>query len=81
LHLPYRLVNYRTPFEVVSWNGAHCYITAERSEDVLVFCPEMTAGRRRIIRKSDPGLVRSGAIETNLFSRFSQSASRPGLSR
>jgi hypothetical protein len=76
LHFPYRLMNYRTAFESVRWQGGQCYVTGERADAMLLFCPELPRGRRtRVVRADDPEVVHLGLTETNLFNRFATSRS------
>jgi hypothetical protein len=71
LHAPYRLVNYRTTYEVVQWRDTRCFVTGASAEALLLFCPEQAERRTRVVGRDDPGLVRLRETETNLFNRFS----------
>lgn len=69
LHSPYRLFYY-SDLDTVNWRGAHCYILGERSDDYLVFCPELQTPRSRTVKKSAPDLERVGTKE-NIFGHVS----------
>lgn len=69
LDFPYRLL-YHSVFEAVTWRGEHCYILGERSDELLVFCPDMQPPRNRTVSAGAAGLERVGARE-NIFVRFS----------
>ena len=76
LHHPYRLMNFRTTYEVVGWNGTDCYLIGRRPLDLLLFCPDLPS-RRNQIKVSDPTLVRTGRTETNLFNWAVKKANAP----
>ncbi len=65
----YRLF-FQARFEMARWNGADCYVNAERAEEVLLFCPDLTP-RNRIVRNGDGAVERSGTRE-NVFTTFSR---------
>jgi hypothetical protein len=64
LHFPYRMMYYNDVFEAVSWDGRRCYIVGERSDQELLFCPDLQPPRNRIVRKSDPARVPLGITES-----------------
>lgn len=76
LHHPYRLMNFRTTYEVVGWNSTECYLIGRRPLDLLLFCPDLPA-RRNQVNMSDPTLVRTGRTETNLFNWAVKRANAP----
>lgn len=76
LHFPYRVLYFNRVFDAASWNGAHCYIIGERSDDLLVFCPEAEPPRTRTITKGDGALQRLGVRES-IFTRFGGSGPDP----
>jgi serine/threonine protein kinase len=61
--LPYRLVRDRLQ-ERVAYNGARCYMAGERADAYLLFCPELSAPRSRIVSRTDAGLTRTGIRES-----------------
>ena len=71
---PYRLVSYRQQYEVALWNSERCFIIGERPDVLLLFCPELPAPRNRRVKRDDPGITRTGMIESDLFSYFSKTA-------
>jgi hypothetical protein len=77
-HFPLRHVTFNDVFEAVAWNDARCYVIGERSDDLLLFCPEIDLPRNRIVRKTDDTVVRLGLTE-NIFTRFGPSRGRAGV--
>jgi hypothetical protein len=71
LYFPYRLL-LKNEFEAVTWNGTECYLLGERSEDALLFCPDLAPPRSRVVRKSG-NLQRLGRVES-IFTKFSPGA-------
>jgi hypothetical protein len=67
LEFPYRVLR-DTKFDAVTLSGADCYKLAERSDEALVFCPDMPAPRTRIVKKT-VGLEPAGRHES-IFTRF-----------
>ena len=67
LHLPYRMLYFNKQFEVVDWNGSYCYSVGERSDESLLFCPDIGVPRLRTVK--DDTISRLG-IRESLFSRF-----------
>jgi hypothetical protein len=74
LDFPFRLINRWNQFDAVRWQGNDCYMLGERGEDALLFCPTLQPSRRRIVRKDDKSLERTGVRE-NVFTRFAENAS------
>jgi len=62
---PYRTFSYRD-FERVEVNGIACYVTGETADELLVLCPGQQPPRNRAVRRSDPGVHRTGVHE-NVF--------------
>lgn len=69
LQLPYRLLRHNE-FETAKWDGKQCYITGERTEDLLLFCPELQPPRNRIVQKKTKTVERL-RLRENIFTRFS----------
>jgi serine/threonine protein kinase len=69
LHFPYRMLYFNKSFEAVTWNTNYCYAIGERGNDVLLFCPELSPPRNRVVKKGDSGLTWLGVRES-LFSRY-----------
>jgi hypothetical protein len=66
LVLPYRLLRHNQ-FEKATWKGESCYITGERGDDVLLFCPGVLPVRNVEAPRAD--VVRQGNHE-GIFTRF-----------
>jgi hypothetical protein len=66
LHAPYRMLYFNNGFEAVTWNDRRCFNVGERSSQLLLFCPEQTPPRTRIVSKDDPALQPLG-IRQSLF--------------
>jgi hypothetical protein len=62
---PYRLVH-DTNRERGAFDGQRCYIVAENGSRSLLFFPDITPPRNRIVAASDPALRRTG-IEESIF--------------
>ena len=69
LHFPYRLLYFNNRFNAVSWNSERCYVTGDRGNELLQFCPEARIPRNRVVNKADKGIVSLGVRES-IFSRF-----------
>ena len=67
LHFPYRLLYANKSFEAVTWQSNHCYITGERTSQVLLFCPEVPPPRNRIVKVDEPGLLKLGVRKAYLL--------------
>ncbi len=68
LSLPHRTYSL-SELETASWQGQPCYILGERSDDLLVFCPELAPPRSRVVHRDDDSLQRLGLRE-NVFTRI-----------
>ena len=53
----------------VTWKNNHCYAIGERSDDILLFCPELPAPRNRTVTKGDSELTWLG-VKESIFSRY-----------
>ena len=69
LNFPYRMLYFNKSFEAVTWKNNHCYAIGERSNDILLFCPELPAPRNRSVTKSDSELTWLG-VKESIFSRY-----------
>jgi hypothetical protein len=69
LDFPYRLLSHsQSAFEAATWRGANCYILGSRGDDYLVFCPELSPPRNRVVKRNAPDLEHIGAVE-KVFTR------------
>jgi hypothetical protein len=60
--LPYRII-WQNKSERVTFEGQRCYVLGESGGESLVFCPDKTPPRNRIVRSDSPSLRRTGIIE------------------
>jgi serine/threonine protein kinase len=68
---PYRVL-YHNEFEAVDFAGNRCYITAETTDQWLVFCPGVDPPRNHIVSRNDSRVRRLGVTE-NVFSTIKPS--------
>ena len=68
--LPYRLIMDDNKFKAAIWKGADCYVTGERADEVLLFCPRLPPPRTRILQKGAETLERLDRSES-IFTSFS----------
>ena len=59
-------------FEAVQWRDSRCYAIGERTDDLLLFCAELSP-RNRIVKKNDQALVHLNVTES-IFSQFGRKA-------
>ena len=76
LSLPFRVI-YQNKFPVAKWDGQECYVTGERQDDLLLFCPSFQPSRNRVIKKASAGLDYAGRVE-NIFTPFQLAAPPSG---
>jgi tRNA A-37 threonylcarbamoyl transferase component Bud32 len=69
LNFPYRMLYFNKAFEAVTWKNNHCYAIGERSDDILLYCPELPAPRNRTVKKGDSELAWLG-VKESIFSRY-----------
>jgi hypothetical protein len=69
LDFPYRMLLHNQ-FPAVTWNRDYCYITGERRDDLLLFCPGLQPPRNRIVNRRTT-LTPTGVTES-IFTRFSK---------
>jgi hypothetical protein len=63
--LPYRLLWHSLAPRVVM-NGERCYVLGESGDQALVFCPDRTPPRNRVVDVNEAGFRRLGIVE-NIF--------------
>jgi hypothetical protein len=63
IELPYRIL-WHNQFERIEIAGTRCYVIGEHADEWLVYCPEMDQPRNRIVARTDPGVHRTGVIES-----------------
>jgi hypothetical protein len=69
LHFPYRMLYFSKSFEAVRWNDSYCYLIGERSDDALLFCPDIRVPRLRTVSKGSAVITKLGITES-LFRHF-----------
>ena len=69
LQLPYKLVT-QSQFPVYEWRGQTCYAIGERGIELLLFCPQLTDGRNRVVPRTSPDLRRSEQSNESIFTAF-----------
>jgi len=70
--VPYRIL-WHNQAPRVSYNGMRCYVIGGSNADRLLFCPDASPPRNRIVRDTDPSIVETGVTE----SIFSPASARP----
>ncbi len=63
--VPWRIVHEAT-FQLARYGNARCFVIAERSPRVLLFCPELADSRRVIVQEADPNFHRLSQYQ-NIF--------------
>jgi len=76
LSFPFRVI-YQNRFPVARWEGNDCYVTGERQEELLLFCPYLQPSRNHVIKKGSAGFEFSGRVE-NIFTAFQPAAPPSG---
>jgi hypothetical protein len=61
--IPYRIV-WHNKFERIEVAAAQCYVIGEHEMDWLVYCPDTSIPRNRVIRRDDPAIRRTGIVES-----------------
>jgi len=61
--VPYRFM-WRNNAERVVHGEDRCYVIGERPDDLLLFCPDATPHRNRIVGRTDPALRQTGTVES-----------------
>jgi serine/threonine protein kinase len=70
--VPYRIL-WHNQAPRISYNGIRCYVIGNASAERLIFCPDASPPRNRIVRDNDPLMVETGVTE----SIFSPAGVRP----
>ncbi len=73
LVLPYRLL-YHNRSEVATWSNTSCYITGERPDTLLLFCPDLQPVRIVVVPRT---AVNARVRIENIFTRFGSAAAEP----
>jgi hypothetical protein len=76
LALPYRILRHNV-FPRVLFAQQRCYAIGERGADVLLHCPEADVPRNRVVRRDDPRLERTSAVESIFTPRPASTAAPP----
>jgi serine/threonine protein kinase len=61
--IPYRIV-WQNKFERIELAATRCYVIGQHQTDWLVYCPDASVPRNRVIRRDDPGILRTGIVES-----------------
>jgi hypothetical protein len=61
--LPYRIV-WGSEFKRIDVAGTRCYIIGESGQDWLVYCPDTSPPRNRVLKRTDPAVRDAGVIES-----------------
>jgi predicted Ser/Thr protein kinase len=64
--VPYRIL-WHNQAPRISYNGMRCYVTGRASQEWLIFCPDVSPPRNRVVRENDP-LIRTTGITESIFS-------------
>lgn len=59
---PYRLI-WQSKSERIAFEGERCYVLGQSEREALIYCPDKTPPRNRVVRRDDPGIQRTGIIE------------------
>jgi hypothetical protein len=63
LAISYRLLIHNK-LPAVSWKGETCYVTGERSDRWLLFCPSRASDRNQVVRRGDPSVTDLKRLES-----------------
>jgi hypothetical protein len=63
--VPWRIVREST-FQLAQYDAQRCFVIAERSPRLFLFCPDLPASRRVVVNESDPKLKRLAQYQ-NIF--------------
>lgn len=74
LDLPYRLL-FQNSFEIVSYAGKEWYVIGKNGDREMLFGPDNSPPRNRIVRSGDPDVRRLGTMGS-IFERFRRPAVR-----
>ncbi|MFL6279833.1 MAG: hypothetical protein ACJ731_06965, partial [Vicinamibacterales bacterium] len=70
--VPYRIL-WQNQATRITYNGMRCYVLGKSSPEWLIFCPDASPPRSRVVGDTDPLIQPTGVTE----SMFSPSSSRP----
>jgi predicted Ser/Thr protein kinase len=70
--VPYRIL-WKNQAPRISYNGMRCYVIGSANPELLIFCPDATPPRNRIVGQTDPLIHPTGVTE----SMFSPANARP----
>jgi hypothetical protein len=77
LSLPFRVI-YQNKFPVARFEGQDCYVTGERQEELLLFCPFLQPTRSLVVKKGSPSLEDALRVE-NIFTAYQPAATPSGV--
>jgi hypothetical protein len=60
--LPYRII-WQNKSERVAFEGERCYVLGESGQESLLYCPDKTPPRNRVVKNDDPMMRRTGIVE------------------
>ena len=63
--VPYRIL-WHNKAPQVSYDGVRCYVIGRSSPEMLIFCPNASPPRNRVVRENDP-LIRTTGISESIF--------------
>ena len=63
--VPYRIL-WHNKAPQVSYDGVRCYVIGRSSPELLIFCPNASPPRNRVVRENDP-LIRTTGITESIF--------------
>ena len=63
LVFPYRII-WHNAFERVTFGNDRCYQIGERSGQLLLYCPEVSPPRNRVVSSTDPAVKRERLVES-----------------
>ncbi len=63
LAVPYRIL-WHTQFERVRLGSERCYLIGERRDELLLYCPDITGPKNRVVASADPNLHRENLVES-----------------
>ena len=64
--VPYRIL-WQNQAPRVSYDGMRCYVIGRSNPELLIFCPDGSPPRNRVVRENDP-LIRTTGITESIFS-------------
>jgi hypothetical protein len=64
--VPYRIL-WHNQAPRISYNGVRCYVIGAAGPELLIFCPDASSPRNRVVRDNDP-LIRTTGVTESIFS-------------